>query len=164
MVHYSVDCKMLILSGCYLSDLPLLFESKVFFSLSDIPWLSRFFEPERNFLNHLVTVLSSTAPSLFAQQIFLVAFAALRPRKAKVSQFDYVARFICATFKSHTKWINAQCVCEPPTAILPTTARVSHDRGSSGRCKYPTTSWTASATWYTSSKLARTKLFTDSSA
>ena len=38
---------------------------------------SRFLGPEQNFLDNLVTVLGLTAPSLFVQQMFLVASVAL---------------------------------------------------------------------------------------
>ena len=49
----------------------------MFLSLLDYAWSLRFLQLKRNFLNHLVTVLWSTAPSTFAQQIFLVASAVL---------------------------------------------------------------------------------------
>ena len=43
--------------------------------LPDLAWSLRLFQSEKNFLNQLVTVLQSAAPSPFTQQMFLIAFA-----------------------------------------------------------------------------------------
>ena len=51
-------------------------ESMVF-GLPNLTWTSTFLQLKRTFLNHLVTVLWSITPSPFAQQRFLVDFAAL---------------------------------------------------------------------------------------
>ena len=40
--------------------------------LPNFTWLSTFLQPEQTFMNPLVTILSSTVPSLFIQQIFLL--------------------------------------------------------------------------------------------
>ena len=63
------------------------------FMVLDLPnftWPSKSLQPEQNFMNNLITALWSTAPSSFTQ-MFLV-----------------VSMFLCAAFKSHTKWNNAQ--------------------------------------------------------
>ena len=45
--------------------------------LSDLVWSSRLLQSERNFFNHLATVLWSTTPSPFVQLIFLSFFRCL---------------------------------------------------------------------------------------
>ena len=90
----------------------------------DLAWLSRFLQLEQNFLNHLVTVLQSTAPSPFEQQMFLVASTVLWPSLNLLSISSRIrlhCTFICAAFKSHMEWSNAH-VCIPTTMILPTIA------------------------------------------
>ena len=44
-----------------------------------IAWLLKLLLPQQHFLNHLVTVLWSTEPSPFIQQIFLIAFVVSSP-------------------------------------------------------------------------------------
>ena len=116
----------LILSECYSSDLPSWFGVQ--------PWnpqiyvyqaLSKFLQPKQNFLNHLVTVLWSTVPSPFAQQMFLVAFMAFWPSLNLLiisSQIRLCCMLKCATFKSHTEWSNTKYVNTLTTMILPMTA------------------------------------------
>ena len=53
------------------------------FSLADPDWSLIFLQPERNFLNHLVSVRWSSAPSTFA-----LSYVSVRTRKG----LDYVAR------------------------------------------------------------------------
>ena len=59
--------------------------------LPDLVWLLRFLQSDRNFLNHLVTVLWSNVPSFCAQQIFcmlLQRYITVRTRKAQVTKLD----------------------------------------------------------------------------
>ena len=102
--------------------------------LTDFAGTSRFLEPVRNFFNYAVTVMWSTAPSHFTQEMFLVPSTRYGPvRTCKTWVLKWVA------FKSHTEWSN---VSAPTTTILPTT-----------------TALTVSVTWYTRQKLTRTKIW-----
>ena len=84
--------------------------------LPDFVWLSMFFQPKWNFLNHLITVLWSTAHSVFKQQIALVDSSVMALYKLIKHKFP----FLCAAFKSHTVWSNTQCVTTSTTTVLPT--------------------------------------------
>ena len=53
---------------------------------------------------------------------FMVQFDLVR----HVLEFDSYT-LICMAFKSHTEWINAQCVSAPTTTILLTTTDTLHD-------------------------------------
>ena len=71
----------------------------------------RFLQPEQIFLNHLVSVLWSTLPSPFVQQMFLVASRVLLPQfeivKHKFLILDYVA---CLSVEiSNLTWSEAMC-------------------------------------------------------
>ena len=67
--------------------------------------LSGFLQPQRNFFHCLVTVLWSTAPSLFAQQMYFWLlpwrYGSVRRHKASVPEFVYFAHSY-ARFFSHT--------------------------------------------------------------
>ena len=66
---------------CYLPDLPLwlevCFQTLWVLDLPDFVWSLWFLRPEWNFLNHLITVLWTSLPSPFVQQMFLVASVTL---------------------------------------------------------------------------------------
>ena len=73
--HRTMRCRArLILSECYSPDLAS--ESAVL-DLPDLTWSSRFLQPKRNILNHMVTILWSNTPSPLTQQMFLVVSTAL---------------------------------------------------------------------------------------
>ena len=91
-------------------------------ALPHLAWSSRFLQPERHFLNHLVTVPWSTAPSPFEQQM-LVASTAL----STSFQIRLCCTFICAAFKSHMEWSNSQRVSAPTATILPTAVGIYHN-------------------------------------
>ena len=74
--------------------------------LFNLVWWSRLLQPMKNFLNHLVTVLWSTATSSFTQQMFLVASAILwlyLNLSSISSQIRLHSTFICTAFKSHVQ-------------------------------------------------------------
>ena len=80
-------------------------------------WLSKFFQPERNFLNHLDTLLWSTA-----QQMFLVSSAVLWSISNSLSSWIRL-HCIFVVFKSYMEWSGAQCISAPTiTTILSTTS------------------------------------------
>ena len=112
----TLDCKMSS-SPDILHVLLARFTSKDWSTVSEsLVWLSKFLQPERNFFNYLVTPLWLTAPSTFAQQIFLVASATLWPDSNSWSISSWITlscTFLCLAFKSHTEWSNAQRVCAP---------------------------------------------------
>ena len=118
------------------------------FTLLYLPKLStllRFLQLKWSFLNYLVNILWSSAPSSFSQ-VFSVAFMALWPCQISwitwliccdqlclhLSHNKYFwlllchndpklncSMFICVTFKSHMKWSAAQFVSAPTSTILP---------------------------------------------
>ena len=94
-----------------------------------LAWLLRFLPPEQNFLNHLVTVLWSIAPSPFVQQMFLFAFSVLRLSRL-------CCMFICAAFKLPMDWSNIQHVSASTTTILPTTVGTLHNLNFSSHMIY----------------------------
>ena len=75
--HRTVRCQAhLIFSECYSLDFPLWLELNLGIHGFRSTWpclIVKVLRPEPNFLNHLVIVLWSTAPSLCVQQMFLVA-------------------------------------------------------------------------------------------
>ena len=75
-IHSSSDTLQVLLTKFFFMVLSTALESTVL-ALPDLAWSSRFLQPEQNFLNHPFTVLWSTAPWPFMQQIFLIAFVAL---------------------------------------------------------------------------------------
>ena len=97
------------------------------FSLLDFAWLPKFLQPEQNFFNHPVTVLSSTE-LLSSQQMFLVSSAMLWSSSNSLSSWIRLnCTFICVTFKSHIEWSHAECISAPTTImILPTAVSTSY--------------------------------------
>ena len=132
----SLDCKMLSwphtlqrLLARFTSMVWSKASESIFLILLDFSWSSWFLKPKQNLLNHLATVLGSTVPSPFAWQIFLVASMALLPSLNLWSISFYIrlcSMFLCAAFKSHAKWSNAQCVSTQTTMILPTKVGTFH--------------------------------------
>ena len=97
--------------------------------LPDLAW-SRFLQPEQNFLNHQVTVLWSTAPSPFVQQMLFVAskvWCITSSNWAISSWIRLHCMFICTAFKSHMEWNNAWLVIIPTITILSTTVGTYHN-------------------------------------
>ena len=96
----------------------------------DLAWLLKFLLPEQNFCNYffdyfqLYIVLLSITPSLSTQKkMFLIVFMTLGLKSNLWSISFWIwllCTFICAAFKSHTRWDNAH-VNAPSTTILPTT-------------------------------------------
>ena len=77
---------------------------------------------ELNFFRHPSTVVGSTVPSPFAQQSFWSLLRRYHPGSNPESMSSRITLrciFICAAFKSHTGWSNAQRVSAPTDAILP---------------------------------------------
>ena len=107
-------------------------------SLPDLAWLSKFLQLQWNFLNHLVTILRSTAPSLFAQQIILVASTALwlslNLQKQKFLNYTTLNVHLCGLqimqrVKQYTMYLHT-------TMILSTTVGTSHSLNCFGRVIY----------------------------
>ena len=110
--------------------------------LFDLSWSSRFFQPERNILNHLVTVLWSTAPFLFRSTSGFGRFRCVMAEFKLVKA--YSRKRICCTFIYTAFHGVKQC----------TTCQHTTDHDSTFSKRVPTTAWTASVTWYTRRKLA----------
>ena len=91
--------------------------------LPDHDWSLRFLQPKKNFLNYLVTVLGSTTPLPFPQQIFLIASTELW--LSFNSELNYITDSF-AQLSNHTEWSNAKCVSIPTIIILLITAGTFH--------------------------------------
>ena len=66
------ECNSLNLSMAWCTAL-----KSILLGFLKLAWLLKFLQPKQYFLNNLVTALWSTAPSLFTQQMFLVASTAI---------------------------------------------------------------------------------------
>ena len=53
------------------------FSESIVLGLLNLGWSLRFLQPKQNFLNHLITVLTSTVSLLFTQQMFLLTSTVL---------------------------------------------------------------------------------------
>ena len=98
-----LDCKMPHLSATPFYDLE--------YGLPDLVWSLRFLQPVWKFLNDLVTVLWSTAPSFFIHKIFLVASVTLWPSLSAYFinfQIRLDCTFIFVAFKLLMEWSCAQ--------------------------------------------------------
>ena len=85
------DTLKVLLAGFVLMTWSTALESPMF-GQPDLVWSWAFLQPEKNFLNHLVNVLKSTAPILFSQQIFILLlsrrYGPVWTRKAYVTELD----------------------------------------------------------------------------
>ena len=103
----------LVFSTCYSLDFSLWLETRPqnqrFTSLV-------FLQSKGNFLNNLVTVLWSTAPSPFAENWFLVSlqvYSPVRTRKAYVSElYSVLHSFVQISDKERIKAIHNMSVCQ----------------------------------------------------
>ena len=127
--HWTVTCQArLILSECYSPDLPASASESTILALPDFSWSIKFLQPGQNFLNLLVTILWSTAPSPFVRQIFCMfsrCYGPVETRKAQVPKLDYIAHS-SMQFSDHTqsegKWSKVKlCATCQRTNYLDTT-------------------------------------------
>ena len=66
--------------------------------MSDFTRSPRFLQAKHNFFNYLVTVLGSTDPSLFIQQIFFgwfqCVYNTVQTHKVYISELDYIVHYL----------------------------------------------------------------------
>ena len=112
----------------------------------ELAWSSSFLQLGQNFLNYLVTLIWSTAPSPFAQQIvfwlLLRCYGSVRTCKAKVPKLDYVTLHLTNHIRSEA--IRNVSAHQQPRYYQPHQIR--------------TTTWTTLVTWYMRNKLGHTKI------
>ena len=148
-----LDCKILslldtlwiLLAGFVTTVWNMVLES-MHLGLTDLIWSLRCLQPKQNFFDLLVTILWSTVPSTFAQQIFLVVSGALCLNLNLQSISSWIILhcvFICMTFKLHIEWSNA-------THQQPWYHQLQ---------QVPSMTSNALVTWYMPSKLGHTKTF-----
>ena len=96
------------------SNVTHLFDSDfIYLGFPDLSWSWRFWQTERNFLNPLVTVLWSTAPSI--RKVFRW-FYDLMIQLELVKRMRLRSTFICAALKTHQEWCKGQYA--PPNLVL----------------------------------------------
>ena len=102
-----LNCKIVVLAW-YSLNLPLRLGAQPqnpVLGLPDLAWLSRFFQPEWNFLNHLVTVIKCTfifhTTNTFSCFCGIMAESNTQSMNSKIRLF---CTLIWVTFKSFMEW------------------------------------------------------------
>ena len=113
--------------------------------LPDLVWYLRFWQPKRNCLNHLATLLWSTSPLSFTLQMSFGYFSGVlvRIRKAAVPELGY-ATHLSLRLSNHPR---SEAMHKVSAHQLPRYYKPQ---------LVPTTAWTALVEWYTHRKLAHT--------